>query len=210
MINILSYIKDAISDTIGKIYWKPSERKVLNDSELDVVRQKLKDNYFIIATRHPGNLSSYAIAFAHFVLTGRRGYYAHVLMNMENIVNTDADFRFIEATGEGVHYSGWSEVFDPRIGSVALLKPKALSLDEWTKVLDNARTHLGKPYDTLFDLSNENALSCVELIRSALKAEPNYATDFANFERMITKSRNLTPQMFYECEDFEVVYEVRR
>jgi hypothetical protein len=76
--------------------------------------------------------------------------------------------------------------------------------------MDKAMTEIGKPYDSLFDLKNDNALSCVELGRTALMAEPNYYTNFANFEEMIRKRKNLTPQMFYECPDFEVVYEIRK
>jgi hypothetical protein len=41
-------------------------------------------------------------------------------------------------------------------------------------------------------------------------AEPDYQENFANFEKMIKERKNLTPQMFYDCPDFEVVYEVRK
>lgn len=200
-------IKDVVSTWVGKIEW--TSKKVLHEDEVEIIRQKLKDNYYVIATRHNGHLSSYFIAFAHWVLTGRPGYYAHVLINAENEVKGDEDYRFIEATGKGVHYSGFSEVFDQQCSSVALLKPKSMSIEEWTEALDKARTELGKPYDTIFDLSNDQALSCVELVRVALQNVPDYETNFANFEAMIKKSKNLDPQMFYECPDFEIVYETR-
>jgi hypothetical protein len=75
--------------------------------------------------------------------------------------------------------------------------------------MDKANSDVGKPYDTLFDLKNDNALSCVELVRDALKATDNYEQDFANFEKMIKRSKNLDPHMFYRCADFEIIYEVR-
>jgi uncharacterized protein YycO len=129
-------------------------------------------------------------------------------MNLEDEVNSDNDFRLIEATGSGTHYSPFDLVF--RVHGVVLLKPKNMSAEHWTKVMDKANSELGKPYDSLFDLRNDQRLSCVELVRSALMAEPDYEKNFANFEAMIKSRKNLTPQMFYECEDFEIVYEVRR
>jgi hypothetical protein len=205
--NIIQKVENLISITIGKINW--TSKKVATAEELKTVHDKLISNYYIIMTRHNGHLSTYAISLAHFLLTGRWGYYGHVLMNLEDTVDNDDDFRLIEAIGTGVTYSPFNRVLDAQCGSVALLKPKSMSLEYWTTVLDRAKTELGKPYDTLFDLSNDQALSCVELVRIALQKEPNYATDFANFEAMITKSKNLDPQMFYECPDFEIVYEFR-
>jgi hypothetical protein len=205
--NIIQKVENLISITIGKINW--TSKKVATAEELKTVHDKLISNYYIIMTRHNGHLSTYAISLAHFLLTGRWGYYGHVLMNLEDTVDNDDDFRLIEAIGTGVTYSPFNRVLDAQCGSVALLKPKSMSLEYWTTVLDRAKTELGKPYDTLFDLSNDRALSCVELVRVALQKEPNYATDFANFESMIVKSKNLDPQMFYECPDFEIVYEFR-
>lgn len=206
--NIFRYMGNKISLFIGSINW--TSKDVLTLEEFDIIRKKLKKDYYIILTRHDGHLSTYAISFAHWVLTfGKKGYYGHSLMNLEDTVNTDADYRFIEATGRGVHYSDFNDAFDSQTGSVALLKPKCMTLAKWTKAMDKAKTELGKPYDTLFDLSNDQSLSCVELVRSALQGLPNYETDFANFEAMIKKYKNLDPQMFYECEDFEIVWESR-
>ncbi len=190
---------------IGKIHW--GYRDGLTAAELDDVRKLLTKNYYIIVTHRNNHLSTYFISLANFILTGKFGYWAHALLNLEDEVESDADFRLIEATGTGVHYSPFDLVF--MVHGVALLKPKNMSADYWTEVMDRANTELGKPYDTLFNLKNDNALSCVELIRTALMAEPDYETNFANFEEMIAKRKNLTPQMFYDCPDFEVVYEVR-
>ncbi len=199
----------ACSTLIGKINWRVGEDHVMTDAERDVIRQKLKDNYYIILTRHNGHLSTYAINIAHWFIDGNRGYYAHALMNLEDEVDGDEDYRFIEATGKGVHYSGFTEVFDGQNSAVALLKPKCLTLTEWTDVMDYAKQQLGKPYDTLFNIADDQALSCVELVRVALSIMPTYAEDFANFEKTIVEQKNFDPQTLYYCKDFEVVYEVR-
>jgi len=200
-------IQDVLAVQIGKVSWKTS--RVMSAEDFDVIRGKLKDNYFIIVTRHNGHLSSHVISLLHFFLTGKYGYYGHVMMNVEDEVGDDGDYRFIESTAEGTHFSGFTRAFDPGVSSVALLKPKSMSITSWTAVLDKAKMQDGKPYDTLFDLSNDQALSCVELIRVALQSEPGYSTNFAEFEKMIAKAKNLDPMFFYECADFEVVWEMR-
>jgi hypothetical protein len=191
----------------GKINW--TTKRVLTPDEFNIIRAKLKDNYYVIATRHNGHLSSYVISFAHFLFTGRWGYYGHVLMNLEDEANADGDYKFIEAIGSGVRITGFSNAIDDQTSSVALLKPKCMTLEDWTLALDKVKTENGKPYDTIFDLANDQALSCVEVVRVALQATPNYATEFAEFERMISEAKQLDPQMFYECPDFEVVWESR-
>lgn len=193
--------------TIAKVEWKT--KHVVTKPEVDIIRARLVDDYYIILTRHSGYLSTFFISLAHFFLTGRWGYYSHVLMNLEDEVKDDSDFRLIEATGKGVHYSIFERVFDPQCSAIVLLKPKHMSIEHWTKVMDKSKVYLGNPYDTLFDLADENALSCVELIRNALKAEPDYDKNFKHFEQMITEKKNLTPQMFVECEDFEISLEFR-
>jgi len=204
---IYNYFADKIVTWIGTVKWHTT--RTLTTYDKDIIKQKLTDNYFIILTRHDGYLSSYAIAFSHFLLTGKVGYYAHSLMNVEDTVKNDDDYRFIEATRIGVHYSGFDQAIDDQTSSVVLLKPKNMALNRWTEVLDKARSYVGKEYDTLYDLANDNKLSCVELIRQALRGEPDYDINFAEFEKMIRKSKNLDPQMFYECSDFEIECEIR-
>jgi hypothetical protein len=128
-------------------------------------------------------------------------------MNMEGDVANDEDFRLIEATGTGVHYSTFGQIFD--CDSVCILKPKMFAAEDWTNVMDKLRSELGKQYDTLYDLSNDQKVSCVELVRTALQGSSNYSKDFPDFEDLISTYGTLTPQMFYDCEDFDIVYEAR-
>lgn len=190
---------------IGKVDWRFSHG--LTDDEHQKIREMITKDYYIIMTRRRNHLSTWVTSITNFFITGKFGYWAHCLMNMEDTVQTDADFRLVESTGQGVHYSDFAEVFD--VNSVSLMKPKSMSIDKWTAVMDRLKGDVGKPYDTLFDIAQREKLSCVELVRDALMADPDYATNFANFEAMIAKGGYLTPQMFYDCGDFEVVYEVR-
>ncbi len=191
--------------SIGKIHW--AYKDGLTASELDEVRKLLIPHYYIIVTHRKNHLSTFFVGLASWILTRKWSYWAHALLNLEDEVKSDTDFRLVEATGAGVNYSPFNLVF--MVHGVALLKPKNMSAEYWTLVMDKAMTEVGKPYDSLFDLKNDNALSCVELVRTALMAEPDYEQNFANFEAMIKKEKNLTPQMFYDCSDFEIIYEVR-
>lgn len=203
--NILSKLADYIVTCIGKIYWDFTNG--LTSDELQQIRVMLKSNYYIILTRNNNYLSSYAISLGNFLLTGKWGYWAHALMNFEDTVSSDDDFRLVQATGKGVGYATFENVF--RTNSTVLLAPKNMTVEEWTLALDRAKSDIGKPYDTLFDLKDASAMSCVELVRDALLAIPDYESKFAHFESMIAKHKKLTPDMFYMCPDFEVIYEIR-
>lgn len=205
--NIFQRVQIFFVKLVARIDWDTNT--FLYDHQKEEIKDLLSKDYYIILTRRKNYLSTFFIALGHFLLTGKWGHYSHALMNLEDEVHSEEDFRLIEATGAGVHYSTFSQVFDP-IQSVALLVPKNITLEKWTGILDAAKEHLGKPYDNLFDLKSDKEINCVELIRDALQADPNYQINFAEFEKMIQKKKNLTPEMFYTCPDFEVVYEIRR
>ena len=84
-----------------------------------------------------------------------------------------------------------------------------MSIEEWTAALDRAKTYLGVPYDNLFDMKNSLEINCAELVRLALQATPDYDTKFAAFEALLARKKKLTPDMFANCPDFEVVWAVK-
>lgn len=181
----------------------------LTEEDWEFLRKALRKDYYIILTRNDSHLSTYLVMLGNLITSGKFGHYAHALMNLEDDPVFDQSYILVEATAKGVHYSTFLEVF--RCDSVALLKPKNLTIDEYTAVLDKAMAQIGLPYDNLFDLKSHAEVSCVELVRVALQELPNYSTMFSNLERMIVENDgNLTPEMFYNCPDFEVVWEVRR
>jgi len=90
---------------------------------------------------------------------------------------------------------------------VCLLSPANMDNKEWSKIIDALVKNKDKPYDDLFQLADDTHISCVELVRDALKADGNYDENFGHLEYMIQKEGNLLPQMFRGCSDFVVVYE---
>ena len=192
---------------LAKIKWK--EKKLLSPEDDIKIKEKFVSDYYIIATRKSNYLTTFFITLGNFLLTGKWGFYSHVLMNLEDEVKDDDDFRFIEATGKGVHYSTFIDVFGT-VDAVALIKPKNITLEEWTKALDKAKTYLGRPYDNLFDLKSDLEINCVELIRLALEGTDNYSQNFAEFEKLVAAKGKITPDMFVNCSDFEVVFSIRR
>src|SRR5690606_9716802 len=136
---------DWVVITIGEIRWK--YKKGLTVAELSEIRNLLTPNYYIILTRRNNHLSTFFVGLASWVVSGKWSYWAHALMNLEDEVKSDNDFRLIEATGAGTHYSTFEDVF--KVHGVVLLKPKNMSIEYWTAVMDKATQQLGKPYDSL-------------------------------------------------------------
>ena len=182
----------------------------IREEDWDEIEERLAKNHYVILTRNATHLSTYFVAVGNKIATGKWGYWGHALMNLEDTnTPTEDDFRLVEATSKGVHYSTFFEVFT--CDSVALLKPKGLTHEQWLRVMNKAKTELGKPYDNLMDLTTDQDINCVELVRVALQSLPDYDQRFANLEAMIKEhGNNLTPDMLYECPDFEIVFEVRR
>lgn len=179
----------------------------LTEEDHDELRQLLAKDRYIILTYTKSHLTTPLIGILSWIKTRKWPGYVHALMNIdhEDDPKNWNQFRLMEATNSGVHWSSFMKVFD--CDHVCLLKPKNISSDEWNAVMDGLLSENGKQYDDLFDLADAERVSCVEMCRHALQKNPNYAIDFANFEAMIQKVGNLTPQMFRECPDFEVVFE---
>ena len=199
---MLKKLVDKIVLSLGNIKWQIRD-EISEDSKKEIA-EFLKPDYYLILTRRSNHLSTYFIGLSNLVLRGKWGYWSHILMNLEDEATTEDDFRLIEAIGRGVTYSPFDQVFN--VSDVALLKPKGITLEDWTAALDKVKSKLGTQYDTLFDLASEEKVSCVELARLALMAMPQYHIRFAEFEKMISRAKNLTPQMFADCPDFEIVY----
>ena len=203
--NLLQKIEVGFIRILGSIKWPL--RNGLTAAELSTIRTHLASDYYVIVTRNNNHLSTYAINFGDWMIGNGWSYWGHALLNTEDAVTSDGDFELVESTAQGVHVETFANVFD--CNSVALLKPKHMDIGDWTKIFTQALADVGKPYDDLFQLDQTQCFSCVELVRNALQADPDYETSFANFEALVQKYNRVTPQMLYECADFEVVYEVR-
>lgn len=199
-LHVINYIE--WSFLFGKRYWK------LTEDDWNELRALCKENHYIILIRRRTHLTTYLIGAATFLKTGKFGYWSHALMNLEDEVSSDSDFRFVEATAEGVHYSSFSRVFD--CDAVCLLRPRGFSDEDWTGAMNRLLSDVGKPYDMLFNLKSDKQLSCVELVLDALKGAKDFHIDLKHLKKMISSRKNLVPDMYYECVDLEIVYEKRR
>lgn len=191
-----------IAEKHGGKYWS------LTDPELKQIKDLLAKNYLIIATARKCHLTTYLIRLLSFIKGSRNPVYSHVLMNVEGddpAINTE--YRLIEATGRGVHYSTFMQVFD--CDDVCLLKRKNVSLDDWNIAIDAAIAELGLPYDDVFNIDDSSHVSCVEMVRCAMEKIPDYSSKFPVFEQMIKTVKNLTPQMYRDCPDFEILLEIK-
>jgi hypothetical protein len=180
----------------------------LTPEDWNAIRKLCAENYYVILIRRKTHLTTYLISLASWLKTGKLGYWSHALMNLEDGVKTDLDFRLVEATAEGVHYSTFEQVFD--CDAVCLLRPRGFSDKDWTETMDRLKSDLGKPYDMLFDLKSDQELSCVELVLNALEGAEDFNKDLDDLKAMIEKERNLVPDMYYDCKDLEIVFEIRR
>lgn len=203
--NLLQKLESWTSYGIGKVIWPM--RNPLTQEEINTVSDLCKNGNYILLSRNNNHLSTYCIIICDLFMTGKLGYWGHAFLNIDNDLENGKDFRFIESIGEGVIKATLSEVTD--VNSIVVLKPKLMSSNDWSVALKQANADLGKPYDKLFNINQTNSFSCVELIRNALMSDPDYLTNFATFEATVQKHGRITPQMFYDCPDFEVVYETR-
>lgn len=192
---------------VDRIRWKQTNS--LSDEDLNKIEELLANDYYLICVRSSNHLSTWLISLGNWILTRKFGFYSHCLMNLENDAFAPNDFRLVEATlRKGVAYNSFADVF-ANVDSVALLKPKTFTIENWTKVMDGARKYAGREYDTLYDFTRANKVSCIELICVALMEDPNFLINYENFDRALKKYHELTPQMLYDCPDFEVVFEIR-
>ncbi len=174
----------------------------------DYLRHAMKTDYFIILTRRRSHLSTHLVSLASWLLGKGWSHYSHALMNVEGDIKNNVDYRFVEATAKGVHWSTFGQVFD--CDSICLLKPINFSVEAWTSALDAVKESIGKQYDNLFDITNEERLSCVELVYLALQRLPDYEMLFPHLTELLRNQDQLTPQMLYECPDLERIFEARR
>lgn len=207
---------NTVMDMVAAVKWNRTQAVLnggvyyrLTEMDHDRIRDLLAKNYLVILTRRSCHLTTYLISIASLIKTGRFSHYTHALMNVEGDLAGHVGYKLIEATGVGVWYNTFMNVFD--CDSVALLAPKGVPIDEWTKVLDKVKSQIGKAYDTLFDVMSDQQVSCVEMVYWGLKELPDYESRFPALVSLIkTHGNNLTPQMLYDCGELELVLEVIR
>jgi len=191
---------------IPRVIW--NRRNEVTEAQKEVLARLLADDYYVILTGDHGTLSSWIVSFFTWIETGKWSPYSHALMNCDFITDPSRrdEYKFVEATAKGVHYSTFDHVFS--CDHVCLLSPKNMTKEDWTKVIDSLVQYDGRPYDDLFDLADASKVSCVELVLNAFKGNEKYNEFFPNLERELNKGYQLLPQMFIDCGDFEIEYEI--
>jgi hypothetical protein len=185
-------------------------RNPLTEEEKKKLAELLASGYYIILTSHNYHLSSWFVRWMYFFKFWNKAEFSHVLMNVDYLDKPEElqQFKFMEATYTGVHYSKFDEVFD--CTNFALLSPKMVSNITFTNVIDALVKQEGKEYDDLFQLADESKMSCVELIRYAFRKSFNddriYNACFPKIEEIIRIEGNLFPESFINSGDFVVVY----
>ncbi len=199
-------LRERIVVALAKIKW--TQKSELTTADKDFIHNLLASDYYLIATRRGNYLTTFFIGLGGLLTSFKWSRYSHVLMNLENDVHDRGDFRLIEATMKGTGYSTFDQVFHD-VDSVALMRPKYVSVKEWTAALDASKTYLGVPYDSLFDVKNAAEVNCVELVWRAIQTIPGYEQKFPHLTYLVNKHPTLTPEMFVSNTDFEVCYEKR-
>lgn len=155
--------------------------------------------------RRKTHFTTYLIGFSNLILNRKFGYWSHAFLHVEDGTQ-DHDIEILEAVGSGVKTSDWWDVLD--CDAVVLLKPKNYTEDQLENTIKYARSLIGTPYDNFFDLKSIKALSCVEYAFTSLLHEN--VDGLPLLTSWVKRVNNLTPDMLYECGDFDIILEVRR
>lgn len=206
-----------VNFVIGRINWTGVKYLMtgreynLTDDDIDQVYKLLIDHRCIVLTRRNTHLTTYLIGLSDFFLRLRRsrsmyplkmGYWAHIFTEL----STGHELKIVESIGKGVVKSNFYRALN--VDSICVLKPKYLSEEEMETANELAVKYIGALYDTCFNINDDSRLSCAELVYRSLSRTKPYGIPGLN--TMIRRLGNLTPQMFYDCGDFEILLEIRR
>lgn len=210
-----------VNQFIGRIEWSSLKYFFtgryynLTSDDVRSALAKLSTGRYIILIRRNTHFTTYLIGTAHLLATliwptkyrkAHMGFWSHACLHLEDESLREIDLQIIEAVGQGVKISEFWDVLN--CDSICLLKPKNYSEDEFEKVIAWARTLIGRPYDNVFNIKDDKEISCVEAAYSSLlAADPK---GLPSLSEWVDRVNNLTPDMIYECGDFDVELEIRR
>lgn len=184
----------------GKVY------NLLNDDHSHLLRLFNNSNY-IVLTKRSWCLGSFMVTIASTILTRKKSFWTHALMNVEGDKGPP---QLMEAIGSGVTISSFTSVF--HCDAVVVLRPKIPKGFQmsWEGLNEAAYSNLGKEYDTLSDILDDQKMNCSEYVWKCLSKIPEADIWFNGLRVLIDNNKNLCPQMLYDCGCFEVVFEIRR
>lgn len=216
-LKIISPIKfDRISFLLRGKYYN------LTTEDRDKCKDLMESGNYLWLSRRKTHLTTYLISFGDWLLevlkwfkdkSGKRFPKPNFKKYTHAFLNRDDDI-LIEAISKGVVESYFDGVFD--CDWACALKINGMSDQEWKefskKIVDEAVGDLGKEYDVAFNIKDPSKVSCIELIRDVAKKalDDEYHKYMSDFERLISKYGNLTPQMMRDSSSFQVVLEIKR
>lgn len=189
---------------IGSIRWD-FRKKDFKKHQHDILLETIKEGNYLILTKNKYTLSALVVSILSYIKTKEWPDYTHILISFKR---ENGKVGFVEATKNGVHYSDYKMITD--VSNICVIAPISINDKEWQKVLYKVEKQIGKKYDNLFDLNDNERLSCVELVRFSLQALHDYYDNFKCIENKIEKYGNLTPQMFRDSSDFNVILEMKK
>lgn len=209
-------MRDFLVQLMGKIKWErlremlTGRRYNLTIEDWGKVFSVLKHQPYIVLTYRKAHLSTWLVRAAELLLNQKWGCYGHVLVSFQRRIPVCkySDIRFIEAIGKGVTDSHWSDVFD--VDGVCVLRPRYYDSATLLKQVPHVENDIGKPYDDALNPYDDHQMACVEVGRELLKHIPKYEHTMRVFENMISRRKYLTPDMFKDCPDFEIVLEIKK
>ena len=202
---IFGIFADINMERIVSWFRKDGKYYNLTDEDWTAIRDLVTPNYYFILTRRRLHLTTYLIEVASKITTKKTAFWSHALGNVDD--GSGSDLKFIEATKIGVHFSPFEKVFD--CDAVVLLEPLNLTQEEWVRVIDAMLSFNGRKYDNLFDLTNDEELSCIEVLYQAIRLA-KVEDKFPHLMQMVKKVKNIAPEMLYGCPDLKIAFEVRR
>lgn len=192
---------------VNNINWKWARKIIIGQYnsltfEDKTIAEKIiiENEYLICLTRQSSYLTTILISLATYIVSRKKTYYTHALMFERGTA--------FEATAIGTHLSAASHIIE--CDGIVFLRPTGMTQEFWVMMLEEARRNLDRPYDSLFDLSNDREISCIEYVYDSMKTIPGYMSRWPTFMGMVEKQGNITPQMLLDSGDFEIVLEIRR
>lgn len=179
--------------------------KISNDAK-DQIKELMRTGHYVFLTSDKNSLSSFLVSLMTFIKIGKWPSYTHAFLNVD-VWGNENELDFVEGVYPKVKHSKFDEVFD--CSNVCVLKATNLDSTEWERVTKEAMSHVGRSYDSAFDIKDATRLSCVETVYLALASVPDAHQQFPDFLKRVQEVGNIAPQMYRDSPDFEVMLEFK-
>lgn len=201
---IMTFFAHVRWEWLIRIYKNPS---YISLSDKEEIKKLIQEENYIFLTFDPYSFSGMFVIFGTLVKTGRIPEYTHALINLD--LDPEDEYEFVEATSLGVNPSSFEYALG-KAKKVCILRFKNYQTNVIKLGVEHVRKNIGKGYDFGFNLSDSSKMTCVELVWDLIKTFPDYEEKCKFLKFLIEYEGQLTPQMFRDCPDLEVVLEIKK